>query len=72
MKKKHEIENRINKKSETLFNIHILWNKLQDVTLGKEVWNSYKKAVEVFEETLKKGADTDAVDDTMIKVAEVK
>ncbi|XP_045461468.1 charged multivesicular body protein 7 [Harmonia axyridis] len=71
LKKKHEIEKRIDKKTETLCNINILWNKLHDATLGEEVLDSYKNAVKAFEGTLKKGMNTDAIDDTMVKVAEM-
>ncbi|KAK9872636.1 hypothetical protein WA026_018769 [Henosepilachna vigintioctopunctata] len=70
LRKKHDIENRINHKGQSLSNVQILLHKLQDSEMNQNVWECYKKALSAFETTLMSGMNEDLVDETMIKVGE--
>ncbi|KAL3278701.1 hypothetical protein HHI36_016235 [Cryptolaemus montrouzieri] len=71
LRKKHEIEKRVDKKLEALQNVQILLQRLQDTKMDNSVWESYKKSLAALEATYNKGFNEDAVEDTMLKIGEM-
>lgn len=72
LRKKHEVEKRLERKINALQNIQSLLEKIRDVHTDAEVWKSYKHALAAFDKTFKEtGMNEDAVEETMIKIGEV-
>ncbi|RZC35378.1 charged multivesicular body protein 7 [Asbolus verrucosus] len=72
LKKKHEIEKRLTRKINALHNIQVLLERIRDVHTDADVWQSYKHALSAFNTTFKEtGLTEDAVEDTMLKLAEM-
>ncbi|CAH0559118.1 unnamed protein product [Brassicogethes aeneus] len=72
LRKKHEIEKKIQKKSDALHNIQIMLEKIKDTHTDAHVWESYKLALNSFNTTFKdSNLSEDAIEDTMIKLGEV-
>lgn len=72
IRKRHEIEKRITKKSNALHNVQVLLEQIRDTHSDAHVWESYKQALSAFDLTFKEtGLSEDSVDDTMIKLGEM-
>lgn len=72
LRKKHEVEKRLERKINALHNIQVLLEKIRDVHTDADVWKSYKHALAAFNTTFTEtGLNEDAVEDTMLKLGEV-
>ncbi|KAJ8921779.1 hypothetical protein NQ315_008405 [Exocentrus adspersus] len=72
LRKKHELEKRVEKKANALHNIQILLEQIHETHTDAHVWESYKNALSAFNTTFKDtGLSEDAVEDTMIKLGDV-
>nr|CAD7402830.1 unnamed protein product [Timema cristinae] len=71
LRKKHELENIIEKKVLTLENVRILLNQLNDSDLDAQVLESYKKGASVLKAVLKdSGLTEESVSTTMLQLEE--
>ncbi|KAG5892699.1 hypothetical protein JTB14_011159 [Gonioctena quinquepunctata] len=72
LKKKHDLEKRLEKKANALHNIQNLLDKVHETHNDAHVWEAYKSAVSAFDVSFKEsGLSEDAIDDTMIKLGEM-
>ncbi|VEN53252.1 unnamed protein product [Callosobruchus maculatus] len=72
LRKKHELEKRIQKKSNALINIQTILENLKDTNTNADVLEAYKNAVAAFNTSVnKQGISEDAVEDTMIELGDM-
>ncbi|XP_023020635.2 charged multivesicular body protein 7 [Leptinotarsa decemlineata] len=72
LRKKHDLEKRLEKKINALQNVQNLLEKVQETHKDAHVWEAYKGALSAFDESFKNtGLSEDAIDDTMIKLGEM-
>lgn len=72
MRKKRELEKRIDKKLSALHNIQNLVEQIHETHSDAHVWEAYKNALAAFNTSFKDtGMSEDAIEDTMIKLGDV-
>lgn len=72
MRKKHELENCLDKRTNALFNIQTLLSKVHNAHTDAEVLESYKTALSSLQDTFKKsGLSEESVSKTMLELGEV-
>ncbi|CAH1953883.1 unnamed protein product [Acanthoscelides obtectus] len=72
LRKKHELEKRIEKKSNALLNVQTILENVKDSNTNADVLEAYKNAVTAFNNSTKtQGMTEDAVEDTMIELGDV-
>lgn len=73
LRKKHELEKRVDKKMNALHNIQILLEQIHETHNDAHVWEAYKNALTAFDATFKdNGLSESAIEDTMIKLSDVR
>ncbi|CAH1175585.1 unnamed protein product [Phaedon cochleariae] len=72
LRKKHDLEKRLEKKAIALRNVQTLLEKIHDTHSDAHVFEAYKNAVSTFNTSFKYlGLSEDNIDDTMIKLGEM-
>nr|CAH7741053.1 unnamed protein product [Callosobruchus chinensis] len=72
LRKKHELETRIQKKSNALLNVQTILQNLKDTNTNADVLEAYKNAVAAFNNSVNnQGMSEDAVEDTMIELGDM-
>nr|CAI5834033.1 unnamed protein product [Callosobruchus analis] len=72
LRKKHEVEKRIQKKSNALLNVQAILENLKDTNTNADVLKAYKNAVAAFNNSIHhQGMSEDAVEDTMLELGDM-
>ncbi|KAJ8969534.1 hypothetical protein NQ314_001717 [Rhamnusium bicolor] len=72
LRKKHELEKRVQKKVNALHNIQTLLEQIHETHTDAHVWDAYKNALSAFNTTFKDtGLSEDAIEDTMLKLGDM-
>uniref|UniRef100_V5H4X7 Charged multivesicular body protein n=1 Tax=Anoplophora glabripennis TaxID=217634 RepID=V5H4X7_ANOGL len=72
LRKKHELEKRVEKKANALHNIQTLLEQIHETHTDAHVWEAYKNALSAFNTTFKDtGMTEDVIEDTMIRLGDV-